>query len=149
MMGWRLGFSGTRHGMTSQQMQIVNDILNHFYVSGVEQEFHAGMCEGSDEESTQLADSIGYHTIGHPSSMHVPRGEFYDTELAAKPPLDRNKDIVDIVDYMIFTPKSMTMPRSLRGQGTWWTIKYTEGLKKPRVIIYQDGSFEEFDILGE
>lgn len=57
-----VGFTGTQNGMQPRQRQQVVHILHTLD----EDEFHHGLCYGSDEEAHWIAKGERYRIIGHP-----------------------------------------------------------------------------------
>jgi len=53
----------------------------------------------------------------------------------AKPYLERNHDIVDATDYLIFAPK--TRHEQLRS-GTWATYRYAKLMRKNILMLHPD-----------
>lgn len=134
----KLGFTGTREGMTDEQRGRVVDFLRQHRPS----EQHHGDCIGADAEFHELTHAVlksDARIIIHPPSN--PRLRAYrmvrtalDMRKAA-PYLVRNRRIVDETDHLIAAPKSDD-----EAGGTWFTIKYARKQGKPITIIYPDGS---------
>lgn len=131
MVGFRLGFTGTRQGMTVAQERQVRD-----WIVG-ELELHHGDCVGSDAEAHRAAIDLGLRVVVHPP---------YDDKLRAfcsgadevrepLPYLVRNRNIVDETDILIATPEG---PEKLRS-GTWATIRHAQRQGKPQFIVMPDG----------
>lgn len=55
-----------------------------------------------------------------------------------RPPLERNRTIVDECEVLVACPAGPEVTRS----GTWSTIRYARRIGRPVVIIYPDGSVE-------
>jgi hypothetical protein len=119
----KIGFTGTRQGMTPYQK---SRVLYLFHLYGLT-EFHHGDCVGADAEAHVIAEGIiGCERIViHPPKISDLRA-FCDAAkiLPTKDYTKRNRDIVDSVDIMIATPKSRKEQQ--RGLGTWSTIRYSE-----------------------
>lgn len=135
----RLGFTGSRYGMTPGQTLKLLDVMGS--ISGVT-EMHLGGCVGVDTEVLFLSIEAGFGgaIFIHPATMspgwdakHVaepmPEVEFWRYD--AKHPLERNKDIVNACDLLIAMPASMTK----RTGGTWRTIALAEDTLTPHLII--------------
>jgi hypothetical protein len=58
-----------------------------------------------------------------------------------KPYLDRNKDIVKSCDLLIAFPNSKE--EQIRS-GTWSTMRFAKKIKRKMIIIFPDGSKEEY-----
>jgi hypothetical protein len=139
----RIGFTGTRKGMTDAQFETFEKLLSKFLNDGPSV-FHHGQCVGADCEAAAIAHDLGYYVIAHPGyydknpSWMGSRGAFdqNDEVLSEKPFLVRDHDIVDASEILIGTPGQVTEQRR---SGTWATIRY--GKKTEFVIIiYPDGS---------
>lgn len=142
-----VGFTGTRHGMTTAQVLTVKHLIGTDY-SIVE--VHHGDCVGADADCHQIAMSEGANLVVHPPVDNRLRA-FCDKAFEAKakecgvtvevldpkPYHDRNRDIVDACDYLIATPQEVT-PQD-KG-GTWGTIGYARAKGKRNIIVYPDGS---------
>lgn len=139
----KIGFTGTRVGMTPIQFAIV--------LRGIAEmrpkEVHHGACIGADKQFHDIAFSQMVLAVIHPGvnkqGKCFTRAEcFYPKKvLPERFYLDRDKDIVDAVDFMIATPKSKV--EELRS-GTWATIRYAKKKKKDLLIVYPDGNFKEY-----
>ena len=114
----KIGFTGTRKGMTESQKDRLEKFLIH--LEGIE--FHHGECRGADQEAARIASDLGLHCIGH-----KPEGR------ASKYFLKRNREIVDGTDILIATPK--TYDEELRS-GTWATIRYARKCRKTIVMVF-------------
>jgi len=130
----KLGFTGTRHGMTDKQEKELEKLVKAKDFT----EFHHGMCIGSDEQAHTLVSSIYPNSIivGHP-----PKAVSTMATLPCKKILDadsylrRNKSIVDSSDYLIATPDA----KERAGSGTWKTIRYARKKGKRIYIIHKNG----------
>jgi hypothetical protein len=79
--------------------------------------------------------------VAHPSNipaLRIKNSEATETR-PPKPPLDRNRDIVDAVDVLLVGPKG---PEELRS-GTWSCVRYARRKGVRRVIFWPDGTIEE------
>jgi hypothetical protein len=86
-------------------------------------EAHHGDCIGSDATFHKMCDDLGIPIVVHPPinpglRAYCERGNIIRTE-SALPYLDRDRTIVNVVNMLIATPKSIHD----RG-GTWYTINY-------------------------
>ena len=145
----KIGFTGTQVGMTDKQKQHVYSSLSR-HINGntlipikdrgvplITPEFHFGDCIGADEESAEMAEKLNYILVSHPPTNDLKRAFCnYDIQLAPKPYLQRNHDIVDEVNIMIATPKE---DKEQLRSGTWATIRYTKKMNKGLTIIMPDG----------
>jgi hypothetical protein len=137
-----IGFTGTRHGMTRQQMKCVTQALKTHFTPGAS--FHHGDCIGSDVQAAEIATKIGYLTVAHPglnprdpNSTRTRAFHLSDTILAVRPFLVRDRDIVDAVTIMIATPHTAT---EIRRSGTWTTVRYARTQQRSLLLYGPDGS---------
>lgn len=138
----KVGFTGTRAGMTPQQLKTTRRILRKLNVKNPITEIHHGGCDGADTEFHNLI-----FTLPHPPIVIVHPGPATETKLFEKqtgvkvlprrPNLIRNHDIVDVADFMLGTPQ--TKIEKLRS-GTWATIRYGLKIGNPPLLIWPDGS---------
>lgn len=133
-----IGFSGTQEGMTHKQLMVVTELmstnLKRYSTS------HSGDCIGADHDFLMIVKSLGLYVVGHPPVKKNKRAfDFYDEIREAKDYLDRNHDIVDESNFMLFTPKEF---EEILRSGTWATVRYTKAQKKPGIIVYPDGTKE-------
>lgn len=54
-----------------------------------------------------------------------------------RPPLERNRDVVDASDVLLACPGGMAEEQR---SGTWATIRYARKAGKPVVIVWPDGT---------
>jgi predicted Rossmann fold nucleotide-binding protein DprA/Smf involved in DNA uptake len=131
-----VGFTGTRHGMTSTQASAVARELVAMWSDGAV--FHHGDCAGADEHAHDIALAAGYRIVIHPSTHRL---RAYCTGSAAvRPsyaPLVRNRHIAAESDVLVAAP--LTDERK-RHSGTWYTVDYAEKLGKPVVLVLPDGA---------
>lgn len=136
-----IGFTGTRHGMKWSQKGVVEDLLRQFYMSGDVTCFHHGDCIGADEEAHDFAEECGFLIESHP--CNIPKMRAYCAaaqEFPEKPPLDRNRDIVDACDVLIAAPADLTeQPKG----GTWYTVRYARKLGRRIWIVWPSGKVKE------
>ena len=130
----KLGFIGTRHGMTLRQEEELTRLVEAKKVK----EFHHGMCVGSDEQAHTIVVSQKpkIKIVGHPptavkSVATVACGEIMDPDSFSR----RNKSIVDCTDYLVATPDA----KERAGSGTWKTVRYARKQGKRIYIIHKNG----------
>jgi len=144
----KVGFTGSRHGMTEQQQEEFAKMIRTLLENMTE--FHHGDCVGADQEAhntvvfnSSLFDRPPVMMCLHPGPDDSPYRAWCTGGLIKqampKPYLDRNRDIVESVDFMIATPNSMEERK--RG-GTWYTIRYSKERKVDLCIIFPDGTLE-------
>lgn len=130
-----IGFTGTREGMTEAQKATVAQLI----VDLDPKQARHGDCVGADADFHALVRELtSARVIIHPSNSDTLRaGCVGDQILDEKPPLARNRDIVDNSTLMIATPN--TAEEKLRS-GTWSTIRYTRKCGKILYVVAPDGS---------
>jgi hypothetical protein len=146
----KIGFSGTRQGMTNEQVLQVHMLLGDLKSVGATEATH-GMCIGADAQFHEMAHALKYFTIGWPGLTAFGQMKHRSTVepdlvMPAKPFLIRNQDIVRESDVMIITPAQTTPQRE--GSGTWATIRYTRSAQKPLIILWPDGTSTVERVLG-
>jgi len=131
----KIGFSGTRKGMTSQQKQVMECLLSKLPKITFA---HHGDCIGADAEFHQACLNIHIAIVIHPPSDNKNRANCigFAEEMPPAPYLERDRRIVDSTELLIATPAGKEHLRS----GTWTTIRYARKRKKPVIIIEPDGS---------
>lgn len=135
----RVGFTGTREGMTPEQ----RIALRYLLLEHLPKEVHHGDCLGADSEFHNAAIALCCPVIViHPPSNNQLRAFCGgDAVREPKPYLDRNRDIVDETDVLIAAPKEMEPPASLKGHGTWSTYFYAKDKAKKRTyLVLPDGT---------
>jgi hypothetical protein len=130
----RIGFTGTRHGMTCDQKKELKKLIK----SKSFDEFHHGMCIGSDCQAHHILKESKPQTkvVGHPPKSKETLSEV-EVNVSVKPLdfLARNKDIVDSTEILIATPDTKEKIHS----GTWATIRYARKKDKRIYIIHKNG----------
>ena len=133
----KIGFTGTRHGMSDKQLKEFKNII---LIKEVE-EFHHGMCIGSDKQAHDFIEEEKkkerkIKIVGHPPSFKKFMVEC-DCDIYMKPYdyLKRNKNIVDETDMLIATPDTKERVRS----GTWSTVRYARKKSKKIYVIHKNG----------
>ena len=127
----KIGFTGSRHGMTKRQ----RDALRVLLTTGLWQkpELHHGDCIGADSEAHGYAKYYGLRIVIHPPDVdRVRAGCNGDAKRRPKPYLQRNRDIVDETDCLVAAPATM---REQARSGTWSTIRYARKLGRPVHIL--------------
>lgn len=142
---FQIGFTGTKNGMTEAQQIVFQEIiqLERQFIG-----FHHGDCVGADAHAHLLVQTWA-HLRPEKVNIYIYPGPWPslraycpgDLIYPPKPPLERNRDIVNAADLMIATPKES---HEVLRSGTWATIRYTLKARKPLIIIYPDGSIQPF-----
>jgi hypothetical protein len=130
----KVGFTGTRNGMSDLQKAKVNEFLVN-NVFQIEEVAH-GDCVGSDEQFHSMCYKLGIKIVIHPPTNL--RNRAYCTSphiLEPKEYLARNCDIVNSSTVLIATPKLL---QEEQRSGTWHAIRYALG-KIPVNVFYING----------
>src|SRR3972149_10599348 len=124
----KVGFTGTRHGMTIEQRSTLENLIELWWPS-VMYDFHHGDCVGADEQAAAIftAQRRG-EIIVHPPIDNRLRAWCEGTILEPKPYLDRNRDIVDASDLLIVAPGG---GREAPTGRTWYTARYARSKRVP------------------
>lgn len=131
----KIGFTGTQTGLTEGQKRWITDVLSDLYKHGAE--FHHGDCIGADTEAADIAFKIGYKLHSHPPIYNVRRAHHaFHVSYEPKDYLERNRDIVDEVEFLIGAPR---YPNEKQRSGTWSTLRYARLTKTSFSIIPGDG----------
>lgn len=133
--GLRMGFTGSRGGMTPEQKAGVNEVLMRAAW------LHHGDCLGADSEAHDMALGLGAKVCVHPPLDSGLRA--YRSGNDCRPPqryLVRNRDIVRETQELVAAPSGPEKdnPRS----GTWATIRYARAMRRMVTIVWPDGSLE-------
>jgi hypothetical protein len=135
----KIGFTGTRAGMTTIQWETLEFLVRAYNVT----EFHSGDCLGADEQAVGIMRKLDPRPkmFGHPCNIEKWRAHLdYDVVLEVKPPLVRNRIIVNRSDLMFAGPQEFeNVPV---GSGTWATIRYADSKNVPLIIVWPDGNEE-------
>lgn len=133
----KLGFTGSRNGMTDHQRSIVEALLLFMFLGC---EFHHGDCVGADETANVLATKFGLRVVSHPPISDTYRA-FCNADEVREPKdyLDRNHNIVNETSCLIATPSTMT---ERQRSGTWATVRYARRINRYIILVLPDGTVE-------
>lgn len=116
----KLGFTGTRNGMTDSQKDILVKVLKRHTID----EFHHGDCVGADAEAHDIAESMDLYIVVHPPVDPKLRAGKVGNEMRdEKPYIERNHNIVDETGNLFVAPR--TKEEQVRS-GTWATYRYAK-----------------------
>lgn len=136
----RIGFTGTRHGMTSpQQDRFTEELSRLLREFGQPSEFHHGDCVGADAQAQKIASDLGFEIHRHPPcNPYRQANTAFDIDYIPKHYRERNRDIVRLTDFLFACPKD-TIPQT--SGGTWYTYNHAsqQGSYKRAMLIYPDG----------
>jgi hypothetical protein len=139
MMACKLGVTATRKGLTLKQKDRFLDVIKELNPH----EFHDGDCIGGDEQAHHMVrDNFELcYMIGHPPDNDKQRAHMqYDRAHPTKGYIERNHEIVDMVDRMVAMPDGKVEKKR---SGTWATIRYCRTRGRKLTIIYPDGTVGE------
>jgi len=131
----KVGFTGTRQGMSPAQRKAVRQLLAQ--LRDKIEECHHGDCLGADEDFHLTARSFKLFMVLHPPTN--PRWRAFQDFDEVRPPtdyLERNKAMIKEVDRLIACPS--TQDEQVRS-GTWATIRYARKKGILVTIIRPDG----------
>jgi hypothetical protein len=135
-MAHHIGFTGTREGMTPSQKDTLRGRFTALRAEHDHVVFHYGQAIGADEEAAIIAREMGFWVVSHPSNLpdqRSPRVDLINEVRDPKPPLERNRDIVNESSRMFATPRT---PNEEIRSGTWATIRYADkaGVPVERIL---------------
>ena len=139
-----VGFTGTREGCTTAQGGSLELILRE-RLAAPGSVLHQGCCVGADAQAVAIARRLfggDVVIVGHPCDWAA----MQDKDAVAtshpirpcRPPLVRNRTIVDECEVLVACPSGPEVVRS----GTWSTIRYARKVGKPVIIVFPDGSVD-------
>ncbi|MCO8122612.1 hypothetical protein NHH03_12770 [Stieleria sp. TO1_6] len=129
----KIGFTGSRNGMTEQQRTRFWQLLNQTCAS----EAHHGDCVGADADFHAICVELGVAVVVHPPSNSKSRAHCSPVS-ATRPPLpylQRNQTIVRSTVALIAAVSGAERVRS----GTWATIRFARKLQRPIILVHADG----------
>lgn len=135
----KIGFTGTREGMTDAQKHCVYHLLHEYRP----EQAHHGDCVGADANFHQLIRELTRDVwiVGHPPILTKARAYCtFDEEREPGEYHARDRNIVNETDMLIATPKGTS--EELRS-GTWTTVRYARSISKPILLVWLDGSITE------
>lgn len=134
----KLGFTGTRNGMTRSQRRAVIGHLDRWSLKYDLLEVHHGDCIGADSDFHDLCTQFWgkeLRVVIHPPVDSSRRAwKSYQKQITLSPVdfIKRNHDIVASVDGMLAAPaESQEILRS----GTWATIRHARKTGVPLILL--------------
>ena len=127
----KVGFTGTREGMTMNQLEQLVLSLQSANVS----EFHHGDCLGADAEAHDIVRDFypDCKIVVHPPVKNYMRAwKKGDVLLEPLDYIARDRKIVESTDFLIGAP--LVNEEQIRS-GTWTTIRHARRLNKNHVVL--------------
>lgn len=137
-----VSFTGTRKGMNYKQHVAFRRLIRRLKPT----RFVHGNCIGADADAHRIVGGECPNTPRSiwPSTLADTQArttrEQRDTWHKAKPPLERNHDIVDEGEVLIVVPAGF---REVIRSGTWAAVRYARKRGTRIIIIWPDGSVGE------
>lgn len=133
-----LGFTGTRNGLTTEQMTSLHrEFGSH---AGPGTYLHHGDCVGADADAHHIARRHDLTIHAHPPHLTTRRAfTIADREWPPMPYLERNRAIVDACTLLYVGPGGPEQVHS----GTWATVRYARKRGRHIIIIWPDGHLTE------
>ena len=139
----KLGFTGTRHGMTTAQLQAFTAYVRRERPT----RFHHGGCLGADAQAHRIVRvvlGLACPIEVWPSNIDGWRADIPGGAgvLIHEPqdPLLRNHQIVNLVDKLFVTPESA---KEIYRSGTWTTYRYAKRVGRRIVLCNPAGEVNE------
>lgn len=131
-MKLKIGFTGTRQGMSKAQLDqfevLMRVLQSAGRVSSAPFEFHHGNADGADTQARYTAVVLfDFEDVPH----EIKRGDS---------PLVRDREIANVCDILIAAP--LTDKEELRS-GTWATVRYARDAGKPVIMLSRGKSLSQ------
>ena len=137
----KVGFTGSRMGMSDYQKEELTKYLNRFYAESQLSDpgamFLHGDAIGADAEAAAIASELNYFIEAFPSNQRIYRA-FAAADIVHTPvePLRRNRLIVQQCEVLIACPSTST---EIMRSGTWMTIRYARNRNCRLILIKPEG----------
>ena len=138
----KVGFRGTREGMTDAQKEAFRQVLAEYRPD----EFHHGDFVGADAEAHAIVKTAYPETriVIHPPTKKTLRAFCRGDELRpARGYIARNRELVRTCDMLVAAPRSM---EDQQMSGTWAVIRYARIRSMTTVVLHPeaDGARAKF-----
>lgn len=144
-----IGFTGTRQGLTNQQLAWLVTTFETGRIDGTIAEVHHGACVGADAAVHAQALDLEFpiHVWPPVNMKYVAVETLVPHRLVTVHPrmqyLDRDRQIVGAAYGLIALPKRDEQPERMLWGGTWYTVDFAERMNKPVIICYPRGVVEQ------
>lgn len=132
-----VGVTVTRKGITRAQKSVAMSVLAFMRA----ERLHHGDCRNGDEALHALARGLGIAVEIHPPEKGALRAYCAalpgETVWPEKPYLDRNRDIVGAVGFVLAFPENEE--GEILRSGTWSTVRYARRVERPGIIVRPSG----------
>lgn len=137
-VGKRVGFTGTREGLTAPQEVALRELLGLLQPN----QFHHGDARGADALAATICNNMKLRPtiICHPPLRSAMRAFtlFNDKSYPKDDYHPRNRNIVHCSDLLVACPQ-LVRKRQDKG-GTWYTIKFAEKQGRSVYAVWPDGT---------
>lgn len=143
-----IGFTGTRVGLTNQQLAWLVETFEQGKEDGTIREVHHGACIGADAavHAQALELELPIHSWPPVNMKYVAVECLTPHRLVTVHPkmqyLDRDRQIVGATAGLIALPKQNEQPAPMFWGGTWYTVDFAERMDRPVIICYPNGVVE-------
>lgn len=139
---FRIGFTGSRKGMTESQTAAIHNQIQELNRKHTEErlEAHHGDALGADTQFHAICQEVGVAVVIHPSVDTTDRA-FNEGAREERPPQkfrQQSRSIVDSCDVLLAAPDGLK--ERLRGSGTWMTVRVARKAKRSIVLCFPDGN---------
>jgi hypothetical protein len=144
-----IGTTGTREGLTNQQLAWLATTFETGKQDGTIAQVHHGACIGADAavHAQALELEIPIHVWPPINQKYAAVGCFVPHPLVtvhrAMQYLDRDRQIVSAAYGLVALPKHNEQPERMLWGGTWYTVDFAERMGKPVIICYPNGVVEQ------
>lgn len=144
-----IGFTGTRKGLTNQQLAWLVRTFEDGVADGTMTQVHHGACIGADAavHAQALECNIPIHVWPPVNPKYLAVETITPHPLVTVHPkmpyLDRNRQIVGATYGLVALPKQNEQPDRMLWGGTWYTVDFAERTNKPVIICYPNGRVEQ------
>jgi len=141
---FRIGFTGSRKGMTEDQQEAVRLQLKELVEEHSDKQLqaHHGDAIGADAQFHVACQQLKLPVVIHPSTDEKDRAFCEGAHVTNLPVefAEQTSAIVNLCQILLAAPDGYKEKK--RGSGTWMTIRAARKAEKTIVLCYPDGSRE-------